>query len=195
MDIVPSVDTLVVRRCIPQHVTLNDSQFNELWEQHPKELGRVMIADSVISTPRWQQSYLRSYQFTGMDHAALDTVPAVLLPLKRWVDEELGYGSFNQVFVNWYADGSHYIGPHSDDTTQLVPGSPIVSVSFGASRVFRIHSRRGGPKIKDYTLRHGDCIVMLSPMQQHYKHSIVKVGGRKATTVGRRINVTFRKFL
>ena len=37
-----------------------------------------------------------------------------------------------------YADGSHYIGPHSDDETQLAPGAPIYSVSWGATRRFRL---------------------------------------------------------
>ena len=35
----------------------------------------------------------------------------------------------NAVLLNWYADGAHYMGAHSDDETQLLPNAPIFSVS------------------------------------------------------------------
>ena len=50
----------------------------------------------------------------------------------------MGYGAFNHVLINWYNDGSHYIGPHSDSEAQIVEDSPIVSVSLGQERTFRI---------------------------------------------------------
>ena len=115
--------------------------FQALWDIHPEAQGQVMIPQGeaasrmygrLITTPRWQQTYgrgsrrgkpLRGYHFTGMTHPALP-LPEILQPYLDWVNG-LGYGTFNEVLVNWYANGHHYIGSHSDDERQLVPDSPI----------------------------------------------------------------------
>lgn len=186
------IEEVVVKGRVPRGIRINKTEFNELWAEHPEELGKVKINNNVISTPRWQQSYIYPYYFSGMDHAAKSELPSVIPRLKEWIDG-LGYGKFNQVLINWYKDGSHYIGAHSDDETQLEPGSPIAIVSLGATRTFRVH-KRTGQRLKDYEVMDGDYVVMLSPMQTHYKHSIVKVTGKRSREVDKRISVTFRKF-
>ena len=42
----------------------------------------------------------------------------------------------NELLVNWYRDGSDYIGPHSDDERELVKGAGIYCISYGATRDF-----------------------------------------------------------
>lgn len=187
------IDDFLVKGRIPESVSLSKEEFGQLWNAHPEELGKVKIGGAEKSTARWQKSYLCPYYFTGMSRAADMELPHNVQRLKQWVDG-LGYGSFNQVLINWYKDGSHYISPHADSTAQLVPRSPIVSMSFGATRIFRIHRVSGGHKVKDYQVRDGDYIVMLYPMQSHFKHSIVKVTGSSASSIGPRVNVTFRQF-
>ena len=96
--------------------------------------------------------------------------------------------------VTRYADGSHYIGPHSDDETQLAPGAPIFSVSWGATRRFRLLPRRKtmpNMAVKlDLEVADGDLVVMGGDCQKTHKHEVPKT----KQLVGRRINATFRTF-
>lgn len=78
----------------------------------------------------WQQSYLRGYFFSGMKHDALD-LPEEIQPILDWANSLDVEPKFNQVLVNWYENGLHYIGPHSDDERSLVRRSPIFSLSLG----------------------------------------------------------------
>lgn len=93
---------------------------------HPENLGVVVINGQKINTPRWQQSYGRSYAFTGMVHHALplDTHP-YLIKLQKYIFEYTSYPYF-QVLINWYANGKHRIGWHSDDESQLM--SPLMTL-------------------------------------------------------------------
>ena len=61
-----------------------------------------------------------------------------LLPVLEWSRSEIHDG-LNGVLLNWY-DGTlgHYIGKHRDSTTNMVSGTPIVTVSLGEARVFRL---------------------------------------------------------
>lgn len=75
----------------------------------------------------------------------------------------------------------------------MVPLSPILSLSFGATRKFRIRDKND-KIIKDIDLHDSDIIVMCGNMQKEFKHEIVKVSGEKGAKVGKRINITFRQF-
>jgi alkylated DNA repair dioxygenase AlkB len=173
---------------------LKDEDFEALWEKHPDAFGKVNMMGRVIDTPRWQQSYLRAYNYTGMMHdplplpeefqCALDWANA-LYP-REW--------TFNQVLINWYENGLHYIGSHSDDTRQLVPHSPIVSISLGAERRFRIREKATKSVVADLKMTNRSYVVMGGEMQNHYTHEVPKINGEKGKTVGRRINITFRVF-
>lgn len=57
--------------------------------------------------------------------------------IKKEVEEQCEE-QFNFALLNYYKDGNDYIGPHSDDCRDLVEGSSIASVSFGASRDFKL---------------------------------------------------------
>jgi alkylated DNA repair dioxygenase AlkB len=166
--------------------------FNSLWNIHPETYGTIKILGKEISTPRWQQSYGRDYRFTGMNHAALP-VPELLDPFLEWANS-LGYGTFNQVLVNWYANGHHYIGKHRDSESQLVPQSPIISISLGATRTFRIRNYATNDIIMDLSVNNGDVVIMGGNFQSELTHEIPKISGMKGEGVGPRINITFRQF-
>ena len=51
------------------------------------------------------------YFFSGVQHPALPLSDA-LKTLKSFVDN-LGYGPFDQVLVNWYKNGNDYISAHT----------------------------------------------------------------------------------
>lgn len=111
--------------------------FHDLWEMHPPEFDQVVMFDKIINTPRWSQTYGRDYWYSGLLHKA-QPVPAILEPLHAWANEKAGV-IFDQVLVNWYMDGSHYIGPHSDNERHIERGSPILAVLCSISRCMIIH--------------------------------------------------------
>jgi alkylated DNA repair dioxygenase AlkB len=121
---------------IPNELKLDLTAFNLLWDIHPSEKGHVKIFDKLIETPRWQQSYGQLYNFSGTTNKALET-PDIINNYIKWANSnDISEGLFNMSLVNWYSDGKHYIGPHSDDTRQLVKNSPIYCFSFGEERDF-----------------------------------------------------------
>jgi alkylated DNA repair dioxygenase AlkB len=166
--------------------------FEVLWNIHPDMYGLIKVAGKEISTPRWQQTYGRSYTFSGMDHPALP-IPKEVQHLHDWANESM-YGPFNQVLINWYQNGNHYIGKHSDDERPLVPQAPILSISLGAERVFRIRDKETQEIVNDITMTDGMVLVMGGMHQREFLHEVPKISGAKGDRVGRRINITFRRF-
>jgi alkylated DNA repair dioxygenase AlkB len=106
-----------------------------------------------------------------------------------------GIPLFNSSLINWYMDGTHYIGTHADDERQLVPLSPIFTASLGATRLFRIRQKEDGKIVKDLYVKNGDILVMGGAMQKHFKHEIVKLSEAKGKLLGPRISLTFRQFV
>lgn len=172
--------------------------FNKLWDLEPDEPGKIKMFGKTIIVPRWHRSYIRDYEFTGVTNKAEFEVPEILKPFYEYAqntkfakDKD---GPFNQILVNGYANGLDYISAHSDDEPELKPESCIMSISLGETRTFRITGKKDKNKIEDFSLNHGDVVIMMGEMQELYKHQIVKVGGEKGSKMGRRINITLRKF-
>eukprot|EP01001_Neometanema_parovale_P009212 NODE_5460_length_944_cov_118.922046_g5241_i0.p1 GENE.NODE_5460_length_944_cov_118.922046_g5241_i0~~NODE_5460_length_944_cov_118.922046_g5241_i0.p1 ORF type:complete len:269 (-),score=44.96 NODE_5460_length_944_cov_118.922046_g5241_i0:137-874(-) len=178
----------------PAELCLDQSALADLWRQHPVNYGEVVILGKKIPTPRWQESFGQGYYFSGMDHPPTRPMPSKVAEIQGFVDQELGFGSFTQVLVNWYENGAHYIGRHSDDERQLKPGSPIVSLSYGATRLFRIRDKSSKEVVLDIPLPHNSIVVMGGCMQRTHTHEITKVAGKRGEGVGKRINVTLRQF-
>lgn len=166
--------------------------FNQLWDIHPQEKGIVKIYGKTLEIPRWQESYIKPYFFSGMYHGG-GKLPKILEKLLVWVNN-LGYDEFNQVMLNWYKNGNHYIGAHSDDESQLEKNSSIVSISLGQERKFRVRDKEDSDIILDIDLPDRRVIVMGGSFQKELTHEIVKVNGKKGQSLSCRINITFRKF-
>jgi alkylated DNA repair dioxygenase AlkB len=168
----------------------------------------VIMAGKPVLTPRFVAHYLKPYYYTGRIHPA-KPLPELLIPLLQWCNEELllhwkektdgikenDDSKFNQVLVNYYMNGLHYIGKHSDDERQSVKNSPIFSCTFGQERTFRISTKSDGGYVMDIPLIDGTFILMCGKMQKHFKHEVLKVTGRKGENMGPRVNVTLRMFL
>jgi len=170
--------------------------FETLWNLHTKSRGQVKIYGKVMDTPRWQQSYLQDYSFSGMTHPALP-LPAEFSQFLRWANSLYDDTVFNQVLINWYGGGQDYIGAHSDDESQLVSGSPVASISLyeeeHTPRIFRITTKTTPKKKHDVVMDNKMFVVMGGDFQKLYKHQVPKMGETKRK-VGRRINITFREF-
>lgn len=184
-----------------------DEMFDELWKLQPKKPGTVMMPRKdpetgitrrmAIDVPRKQLGYLRPYHFSGINHKPAKVTPK---PFLSFLDHanELGYGTFNEILVNWYADGSDYIGMHADSPNHHVRdpdhGFVVYSLTLweeiGQPRLFRIKPIKGGRDRIDVPLEHGILVMMCGDMQKHYKHGVPAF--KKKT--GRRINITMRQF-
>lgn len=179
--------------CLP--CTLKETyNFDELWRIHPEEYGQVSYMGKVVRTPRWQQTYLKDYFFSGCLHRALP-LPQQLKPFFEWANTIVpNTMRFNQVLVNWYANGKHYIGPHSDDERELVNYSPVLSVSLGQERIFRIRDKATKEIVVDIPMQSDTYVMMCGNIQKKYLHEVPKVSGKKGDEMDRRINITFRVF-
>ena len=141
-----------------------------------------------VEIPRWQQAYGRNYRFSGITSPAV-TVPDILAPYLQWVREMVDE-RLNGLLLNWYqADRGHYIGSHHDDARDLLPGSPIVTISIGDARVFRLRVPNKKGSI-DHEATHGTVFVMPWDTNRAVKHEVP----RSAAAQGRRISITARAF-
>jgi alkylated DNA repair dioxygenase AlkB len=170
---------------LPDCLLMNPQLFSELWALHPEELGKVKMLGKVIDTPRYQVNYGKEYFYTGLLHPANPIPHKYLEDLLSWVCVDSGH-AYEQMIINWYQDGNHYIGPHSDSDVGRVPGSTIYSITFGGTRDFVIKSKSGEYR-KVVPLSENTVLKMGGSMQTHFKHEVPK---RKHALP--RINITFR---
>jgi len=183
----------------PKVISCSKEEFNEFWELHPEDHHEIMIMGKLTPIPRFQKLYgVGSYKFSGTVMLGDPEIPDLVnrcLELARRLYPDFHDG-WNGALVNWYADGSHYIGPHSDDTRDLVPGAPILSFSFGAVRTFRVKKKTTAVdddevQKMDFSTEPGSLLAMCgNGFQREYKHEITKT----AKAIGPRINVTIRCF-
>jgi alkylated DNA repair dioxygenase AlkB len=166
-------------------------QFEALWQLHPTEYHRIKMHGRLVSTPRWQQAYGRDYHYTGRLNKALP-VPKKVESLVAWVRDQIDV-RLNGILVNWY-DGAlgHYIGRHRDSRTNMVAGTPIVTLSLGEERIFRLRpwpSSRGS-QVVDFKTRNGSVFVMPWETNLAWTHEVPA----SKKQMGRRISITLRVF-
>lgn len=191
---------------LTDNLIANEEDFQKLWDLHPPEPHKVVIYGKLTPTPRYQQAYLRSYKFSGTESQSLP-LPELLKPYLEWANN-LGYGDFNAVLINWYKNGENYIGSHSDDERQLVANSPVVTITLcqpseaekkgfiakPTLRKFRIRDKETNEIVKDVQTANGSVLIMGGRFQKKFRHEIVKITGAIATKVGPRISITLRQF-
>jgi alkylated DNA repair dioxygenase AlkB len=79
------------------------------------------------------------------------------------------------------------MGWHSDDEKELDQAAPIASVSFGGERKFAFKHKSDRTSVS-LTLANGSVLLMHTPTQQFWQHSLTKT----KRAVAPRINLTFR---
>jgi alkylated DNA repair dioxygenase AlkB len=158
---------------LPEPLRPDATGFEALCALHPDDFHGINMPGGPVPTPRWQHAFGRDYHYTGRTNQALP-VPPRLEPLLAWarraIDDRL-----NGLLLNWY-DGElgHSIGPHHYSITDMVPGAPIVTVSLGEERVFRLsHPQR--KLIADFVARDGTLIVMPFDSNRAWKHGVPKL--------------------
>jgi alkylated DNA repair dioxygenase AlkB len=96
--------------------------------------------------------------------------------------------SFNSVLVNWYRNGEDYVGWHADNEPELGEKPFIVSLTFGAERLFEFRHKKS-LACGQVLLRSGTLLLMQPDFQHDWLHCVPI---DKSLKEGR-INLTFRK--
>ena len=174
---------------LPDDLLPNSAGFDRLWALHPDTRHLIKMHGKDVHTPRWQQAYGADYRYTGNTNLAL-AVPAELESLHAWIREQID-PRLNGLLLNWYdAEHGHYIGKHRDSTINMVAGAPIVTVSLGAERVFRIRRWKSAVPVHDIPTGNGTLIVMPYAVNLAWTHEVP----HHAKSAGRRISITARAF-
>jgi alkylated DNA repair dioxygenase AlkB len=173
---------------LPLDLQPNADSFASLWSLHPDEYHKILMHGRLVRTPRWQQAYGANYHYTGNTNTALP-VPPILEPFREWSQRTIDDG-LNGMLLNWY-DGQlgHYIGPHHDSTADMVRGAPIVTISLGEERIFRL-SQPQSKETRDFVAHNGTVFIMPYDTNLAWKHAVP----RFARYEGRRISITIRAF-
>jgi alkylated DNA repair dioxygenase AlkB len=80
---------------------------------------------------------------------------------------------FNGILVNKYIDGNDYISAHSDDETGL-DGIGVVTISYGAERIFRIRNKNDKTIVCNEPTIHCGILHMGGNFQRLYTHECRK---------------------
>jgi len=128
----------------------------------------------------------RPYRYGRISSEPLPWTPT--LTELRTLADRLGDTSFDSVLLNRYDDGSHKVAWHADDEPIFDSDSPIVSISLGATRRFKLKNRASGA-IVEQRLDHGSALVMSGRCQVDFLHEVP----REARVTEPRINLTFRR--
>lgn len=96
-----------------------DIEENDLDGLLPSVHSKFNFMGKEIDNPRFDRVFGKDYQFSNVNHIA-DPIPDELKLLLDYVNN-MGYGTYDQILVNWYMNGHHYIGSHADDEKQLIP--------------------------------------------------------------------------
>ena len=103
------------------------------------------------------------------------------------VNKDMG-ANFNGILINKYTDGNDYISAHSDDEIGLdLVG--VVSISYGAERIFRIRDKETKGVMCNEITTHSSILHMGGDFQKLYTHEIPIQKKIKE----QRISFTFRK--
>lgn len=129
----------------------------------------------------------RDYRFSG---GVSEAVPfhELVEPFRAWCRTRLD-DRLNGALVNWYANGSQYIGRHRDAPRGLIDGAPIVTISLGATRVLRMRPYQGKGFV-DVQVPHGTAVVIPSATNRAWTHEVP----RSLRCHSRRVSLTFRAF-
>ena len=183
---------------------ISKDEFTKMWELAPKEYKKLGHGKKCSIR---QQSYLKTYKYSGGVNVKAEKVPDIFMKLlghvntsycKHYNQSSKEY-TFNSILVNWYKSNES-LGEHSDNTDDLVKDSSIFILSYGSERRFQISSNYKDTTTKTkalrktYKVKHGDAIVMGGSFQEYFKHKIMPLSKeeKKNKSWPGRISITFR---
>jgi alkylated DNA repair dioxygenase AlkB len=166
--------------------------FTRLHAQIPWERHRLKVFGREVDSPRlscWIGDADAIYTYSRTRFEPRPWTPA-LAELRDAVASLCGE-VYNSVLCNLYRDGRDAMGWHSDSEPELGPEPVIASLSFGATRRFRLRHKRDPRRRLDIDLASGSLLRMAGATQTNYRHDLP----RTARASGARINLTFRRIM
>jgi alkylated DNA repair dioxygenase AlkB len=159
-----------------------DVLFGDLLDRVAWRAERRQMYDRVLDVPR----LVSFYDLTTEPHPH-----PVVTKLRRRLNDiyagELGE-PFTSAGLCLYRDGSDSVAWHGDTIGRGSTEDTMVAiVSLGATRVFALRPRGGGPSLR-LPQRHGDLLVMGGSCQRTWEHAVPKTAIPKEP----RISIQFR---
>jgi alkylated DNA repair dioxygenase AlkB len=154
-----------------------------------EERPNVIIYGKVMKQPRsvgFFSDISHGYRYAKNTMCSKPLTPA-LSELIRSINSIIG-SEFNGILVNKYKDGNDHICAHSDDESRLDVNG-VVSISYGAARIFRIRDKATKNIVYDEPTTHCSIFHMGGDFQKIYTHEIPVQKKIKEP----RISFTFRK--
>jgi alkylated DNA repair dioxygenase AlkB len=109
------------------------------------------------------------YQYSGTTAPSQPLTPCLASLLTQV--NELFESSYNGILINFYSNGSDYIGAHSDDERFLGPLG-VISLSYGTTRKFRIRDRSTREIVMDVPVPSGALLHMGGDFQKEFTHEV-----------------------
>jgi len=114
-----------------------DQQNNIPWDQ-----TNIVVGERRVLEPRFTAFIVETnglhYTYSSKLNIATEW-PEIIRTVKQKIEDYIPFSVvFNVVLMNWYGYGGHHVGWHSDSETDLISGTPIVSLSLGATRTFQL---------------------------------------------------------
>jgi alkylated DNA repair dioxygenase AlkB len=174
---------------LPDELLVEGEAFEALWSLHPETYHTIKMHGRPVKTPRFQQAYGADYRYTGNTNRALVTPPA-LAPYLEW-GREFVDPRLNGLLLNWYeGTKNHYIGKHRDSTVGMFEGCPIVTISHGERRVFRLRPWKSTTEKIDFEAFDSAVFVLPYATNLRWTHEVPP----SKRLQGRRISITLRGF-
>src|SRR3569623_547157 len=137
----------------------------------------------------WHGDDNSAYAYSGLN-LRLHPLTPTLLQIRADIEGRTQC-SFNSVLLNLYRHERDGVGWHSDNERELGPMPVIASLSFGATRSFRLRHKQNAHKPIAIDLTDGSLLIMAPVTQRHWRHAILK----ESLPIGPRINQTFRNIV
>lgn len=174
--------------CLPSELISDPGLLDRLFAMRPVERQFVRIRGAgLVPIPRGQAAFGADYSFAGIVMRAVAT-PPILKPFRDWVRREID-PRMNGLLLNWYEGPGEYIGPHNDESRDLFDGSPIVTITLGEERKFRMRPNKGRGFL-DFPFPHASFILIPFSTNLTWKHELPKSQKYR----GRRVSITARCF-
>ena len=167
----------------------SQAYLNELLDNIEWKHESIKLFGKQILQPRltaWYGDQGKVYTYSGLVNTPIPwTNP--LLEIKDHI-EKLYQVKFNSALLNLYRNGQDSMGWHADNEKELGSCPIISSVSFGASRLFKLKHKY--KKNCRYTIQldSGSCLLMMNKTQEFWLHQIPK----QINCLEPRINITYR---
>ena len=156
------------------------------WEQETPTIRGVEVPTRRSSIAYGERGLV--YEYAGIRKEAQGW-PKEMEALGARIAAAMGPGvCFNFCLVNHYPNGDVGLGWHSDREGGLVVGAPVVSISLGDTRTFKVRETETQAEVLSKELGDGDLFTMEGEgFQSKFEHSVPP---RKHTR--ERISLTFR---